>query len=144
MWLNDNSMTTRKEINQLSRAIIGFAIEVHKELGPGLLESVYEKCLSHLLILNGFKVERQQTIPMNFRGLTLDCELRCDLLVNDQMIVELKTVEELLPIHEAQLLTYLKLLKKPKGILINFNCLNIFKEGQLTFVTEHFRNLPEE
>ncbi len=138
------SMTTQKEINQLSRAIIGFAIEVHKELGPGLLESVYEKCLFHLLILNGFKVDRQQTIPMNFRGLTLDCELRYDLLVNDQIIVELKTVEELLPIHEAQLLTYLKLLKKPKGILINFNCLNIFKEGQLTFVTEHFRNLPDE
>lgn len=137
-------MTTKKEINQLSRTIIGFAIEVHKELGPGLLESVYEKCLSHLLILNGYKVDRQQTIPLNFRGLNLDCELRYDLLVNDQIIVELKTVEELLPIHEAQLLTYLKLLKKPKGILINFNCLNIFKEGQLTFVTEHFRNLPEE
>jgi GxxExxY protein len=137
-------MTTRKEINQLSRAIIGYAIEVHKELGPGLLESVYEKCLCHLLILNGYKVDRQQTIPLNFRGLNLDCELRFDLLVNDQIIVELKTVEELLPIHEAQLLTYLKLLKKPKGILINFNCLNIFKEGQLTFVTEYFRNLPEE
>jgi len=137
-------MTTQKEINQLSRAIIGFAIEVHKELGPGLLESVYEKCLSHLLNLNGYKVDRQQSIPMNFRGLNLDCELRYDLLVNDQIIIELKTVEELLPIHEAQLLTYLKLLKKPKGILINFNCLNIFKEGQLTFVTEHFRNLPEE
>lgn len=137
-------MTTQKEINQLSRAIIGFAIEVHKELGPGLLESVYEKCLSHLLILNGYKVDRQQSIPLNFRGLNLDCELRYDLLVNDQIIVELKTVEELLPIHEAQLLTYLKLLRKPKGILINFNCLNIFKEGQMTFVTEHFRNLPDE
>ena len=109
-----------------------------------MLESVYEKCLTHLLILNGYKVDRQQSIPMNFRGLNLDCELRYDLLVNDQIIVELKTVEELLPIHEAQLLTYLKLLKKPKGILINFNCLNIFKEGQLTFVTEYFRNLPEE
>jgi GxxExxY protein len=137
-------MTTQKDINQLSRAIIGVAIEVHKELGPGLLESVYEKCISYLLIQNGYKVDRQQTIPLNFRGLTLDCELRFDLLVNDQIIVELKTVEELLPIHEAQLLTYLKLLKKPKGILINFNCLNIFKEGQLTFVSEHFRNLPED
>ena len=137
-------MTTKKEINNLSRAIIGFAIEVHKELGPGLLESVYEKCLTYLLIQNGYKVDRQQTIPLDFRGLNLDCELRYDLLVNDQIIVELKTVEELLPIHEAQLLTYLKLLKKPKGILINFNCLNIFKEGQMTFVTEHFRNMPEE
>jgi GxxExxY protein len=137
-------MTTRKEINQLSRAIIGFAIEVHKELGPGLLESVYEKCLTYLLLQNGYKVDRQQTIPLKFRGLDMDCELRFDLLVNDQIIVELKSVEKLLPIHEAQLLTYLKLLKKPKGILINFNCLNIFKDGQLTFVTEHFRNLPEE
>ncbi len=137
-------MTTRKEINQLSRAIIGFAIEVHKELGPGLLESVYEKCLTYLLLQNGYKVDRQQTIPLKFRGLDMDCELRFDLLVNDQIIVELKTVEKLLLIHEAQLLTYLKLLKKPKGILINFNCLNIFKDGQLTFVTEHFRNLPEE
>jgi len=137
-------MTTQKEINLLSRAIIGYAIDVHKELGPGLLESIYEKCLAHLLIQNGYSISRQQVIPIDFRGLSLDCELRYDLLVNDQVIVELKTVEELLPIHEAQLLTYLKLLKKPKGILINFNCLNIFKDGQQTFVTEHFRALPEE
>ena len=137
-------MTTQKEINLLSRAIIGYAIDVHKELGPGLLEGIYEKCLTHLLIQNGYSVARQQIIPLNFRGLNLDCELRFDLLVNDLIIVELKTVDELLPIHEAQLLTYLKLLKKPKGILINFNCVNIFKEGQQTFVTEHFRVLSEE
>jgi GxxExxY protein len=135
---------TQKEINQLSYDIIGFAIEVHKELGPGLLEGIYEKCLAHLLIQNGYKVTRQQSVPLNFRGLDLDCELRFDLMVNDSIIVELKTVEELIPIHEAQLLTYLKLLKKPKGILINFNCTNIFKEGQRTFVTEYFRNLPTE
>jgi GxxExxY protein len=133
-------MTTQKEINLLSRAIIGYAIDVHKELGPGLLESIYEKCLTHLLIQNGYSVARQQVIPLNFRGLSLDCELRFDLMVNELIIA----VDELLPIHEAQLLTYLKLLKKPKGILINFNCLNIFKEGQQTFVTEHFRVLPEE
>jgi GxxExxY protein len=137
-------MTTQKEINSLSRAIIGYAIEVHKELGPGLLESIYEKCLAHLLIQNGYSVSRQQVIPLNFRGLNLDCELKFDLLVNNQIIMELKTVEMLLPINEAQLLTYLKLLKKPKGILINFNCINIFKEGQKTFVTEYFRVLPEE
>jgi GxxExxY protein len=137
-------MTTQKEINQLSRAIIGYAIDVHKELGPGLLEIIYEKCLAYLLIQNGYSVERQQVIPLNFRGLNLDCDLRFDLLVNNLIIVELKTVDELRPIHEAQLLTYLKLLKKPKGILINFNCLNIFKDGQQTFVTEYFRVLPEE
>jgi len=135
---------TQKEINQISYNIIGFAIEVHKELGPGLLESIYEKCLAHLLLQNGYKVTRQQSVPLNFRGLDLDCELRFDLMVNDEIIVELKTVEELIPIHEAQLLTYLKLLKKPKGILINFNCTNIFKEGQRTFVTEYFRLLPTE
>ncbi len=135
---------TQKEINQISYNIIGFAIEVHKELGPGLLESIYEKCLAHLLLQNGYKVTRQQSVPLNFRGLNLDCELRFDLMVNDEIIVELKTVEELIPIHEAQLLTYLKLLKKPKGILINFNCTNIFKEGQRTFVTEYFRSLPIE
>jgi GxxExxY protein len=123
-------MTTQREINSLSRAIIGYTIEVHKELGPGLLESIYEKCIAHLLIQNGYSVSRQQVIPLNFRGLNLDCELKFDLLVNNQIIVELKTVEMLLPMHEAQLLTYLKLLKKPKGILINFNCINIFKEGQ--------------
>lgn len=135
---------TQKEINQISYNIIGFAIEVHKELGPGLLESIYEKCLAHLLLQNGYKVTRQQSVPLNFRGLNLDCELRFDLMVNDEIIVELKTVEELIPIHEAQLLTYLKLLKKPKGILINFNCTNIFKEGQRTFVTEYFRSLSTE
>ncbi len=137
-------MVTQKQINDISRAIIGYAIEVHKEFGPGLLESIYEKCLTHLLTENGFKVERQKNIPLTFRGLNLDCELRFDMLVNDLVIVELKTVEFFSPIHEAQLLTYLKLLKKPKGILINFNCINIFKEGQRTFVTEYFKDLPKE
>lgn len=89
-------MTTRKDVNLLSRAIIGYAIEVHKELGPGLLESIYEKCLAHLLTQNGYSVSKQQTIPLNFRGLNLDCELRFDLLVNDLIIVELKTVEKIL------------------------------------------------
>lgn len=135
---------TQKEINKLSYQIIGFAIEVHKELGPGLLESIYEKCLAHLLIQNGFNVTRQQSVPLNFRGLDLACELRLDLMVNDLIIVELKTVDALIAIHDAQLLTYLKLLKKPKGILINFNCTNIFQEGQRTFVTEYFRKLPPE
>jgi GxxExxY protein len=136
-------MNTQNEINDLTYKIIGFAIEVHKELGPGLLESVYEKCLSHLLTESGYKVSRQQKVPINFRGLELDSSLRLDLLVNDTIIVELKTVEFILPVHEAQLLTYLKLLEKPKGILINFNCTNIFKEGQKTFVTEYFKDLPK-
>ncbi|MDY0342730.1 MAG: GxxExxY protein [Lentimicrobium sp.] len=135
---------TQKDINKLSYDIIGFAIEVHKELGPGLLESVYEKCLVHLLKLNGYHVQSQQRVPLFFKGLEIDCELRYDILVNNLIIVELKAADTLLPIHEAQLLTYLRLLQKPKGILINFKCTNIFKEGQRTFVTEMYRNLPVE
>jgi GxxExxY protein len=135
---------TQKYINEISHAIIGYVIEVHKELGPGLLESVYEKCLTHLLMMNGYTVLRQQTIPLNFHGLELECGLRYDMLVNDLVIVEIKTVEEFSPINETQLFTYLRLLKKPKGILINFNCVNIFKGGQRTFVTEYFRQLPIE
>ncbi len=135
-------MLNQKLINDITYEIIGYAIEVHKELGPGLLESVYEKCLAHVLIENGMKVERQKSVPINFKGLELDADLRFDLLVEDIIIVELKTVETLLPIHEAQLLTYLKLLEKPKGLLINFNCTNIYKEGQKTFVTKQFKELP--
>lgn len=134
---------TQSYINTLSYSIIGAAIEVHKELGPGLLESVYEKCLAHLLKMEGFNVKQQQAVPVLFKGLKIDCDLRYDLLVEELIIVELKCVEEIFPIHEAQLLTYLKLLKKPKGILINFNCTNIFKEGQKTFVTEYYRDLEK-
>ena len=137
-------MITQKQINELTYKIIGYAIEVHKELGPGLLESVYEKCLAHLLQLNGHEVKRQQVVPIEFRGLYLDVDLRYDLLVDELIVVELKTVDAFHPVHEAKLLTYLNLLKKPKGILINFNCTNIFKEGQRTFVTEFFRKLPKE
>ncbi len=137
-------MITQKYINELTYKIIGYAIEVHKELGPGLLESVYEKCLAHLLQLNGHDIKRQQVVPVEFKGIYLDVDLRYDLLVDDLIIVELKTVDAFHPVHEAKLLTYLNLLKKPKGILINFNCTNIFKEGQKTLVKEYFRNLPKE
>lgn len=133
---------TQKYLNELTRTIIGAAIEVHKELGPGLLESIYEKCLAHVLIEKGLQLNVQQKVPLVFRGLYLDCDLRFDLLVEDLIIVEIKAVDGLLPIHDAQLLTYLKLLEKPKGILINFNCTNIFKEGQKTMVTGLFASLP--
>ena len=137
-------MITQNLINDITYEIIGCAIEVHKELGPGLLESVYEKCMVHLLTQNGIEVKSQLSVPINFKGLKLNSDLRFDLLVEDLVIVELKTVETILPIHEAQLLTYLKLLEKPKGILINFNCVNIFKEGQKTFVTKLFKELPKD
>jgi GxxExxY protein len=134
---------TQKYLNELTHSIIGGAIEVHKELGPGLLESIYERCLTHTLKEKRLQLSVQQKVPLIYRGLYLDCELRFDLMVEDSIIVEIKAADNLLPIHEAQLLTYLKLLNKPKGILLNFNCTNIFKEGQKTMVTELFAKLPK-
>ncbi len=136
-------MMAQKYLNELTNTIIGAAIEIYKELGPGLLESIYEKCLAHLLKEKGLQLIIQQKVPLVFRGLYLECDLRFDLLVENSIIVEIKAVDGLLPIHEAQLLTYLKLLAKPKGILINFNCTNIFREGQKTMVTELFATLPK-
>ena len=135
-------MITQKYLNELSHLIIGAAIEVHKELGPGLLESIYERCLGHVLIEEGVLITSQQRVPLIFKGLDLECDLRFDLLVDNLIIVEVKAVERLMPIHEAQLLTYLKLLQKPKGILINFNSTNIFKEGQKTMVNQFYASLP--
>ncbi|HOX77868.1 MAG TPA: GxxExxY protein [Bacteroidales bacterium] len=134
---------TQKYLDGLTYQVIGAAIEVHKELGPGLLESVYEKCLVQVIKEKGLKVSFQQKVPVIFHGIYLECELRYDIMVEETIIVEIKAVEVLLPIHEAQLLTYLKLTQKPKGILLNFNCVNIFKEGQKTLVTELFSKLPK-
>jgi GxxExxY protein len=133
---------TRKYLDRLTYIVIGAAIDVHKELGPGLLESIYEKCLKHLLEKKGLKVKVQQRVPLVFHGLYLDCNLRFDLMVEDLIIVEVKAMDGILPIHEAQLLTYLKLLNRPKGIILNFNCINLFKEGQKTMVTNLYAELP--
>ncbi len=105
----------------MSREIIGAAIEVHKELGPGLLESVYESCLVSELQHRGCRVKSQVSLPLYYKGEKLEKEFRIDLLIEDEIIVELKAVEELLPIHEVQLVTYLKLADKRLGLLINFN-----------------------
>ena len=101
--------------------IIGAAIEVHRALGPGLLESAYEECLCHELHLRGLAFERQVDLPVSYKGVHLSCGYKIDLLVRNEVILELKTVESILPVHEAQLLTYLKLLNKQVGLLINFN-----------------------
>ena len=102
-------------------AIIGAAIEVHRQLGPGLLESAYEQCLCHELHLRGLPFRCQIDLPVSYKGLQLDCGYKIDVIVNDEVIVELKSVEKILPVHEAQLLTYLKLSGKKVGLLINFN-----------------------
>lgn len=133
---------TKKEVTQLSYDITGCAIKVHKTLGPGLLESVYEKCLKYELQKNGFHVLQQLVVPVVYDELVFDTDLRLDLLVNNCVVVELKAVENTLPVHEAQLLTYMKLLEKPQGLLINFYTDNISKSMK-PFVNEYFRDLPE-
>ncbi len=136
-------MITKKTVNNLTYKIIGYAIEVHKELGPGLLESVYEACMMHLLTLNGHKVKRQNLVKINFQGLEIETQLRYDMLVDDLVIIENKAVEELHPLYTAQTLSYMALLHIPKGVLFNFNCVNIFKEGQKTLVNKYFEQLPD-
>lgn len=133
---------TKKEITQLSYEITGFAIKVHKILGPGLLESIYEECLKIELIKNGYDVKQQLVASIDYDGIEIETKLIIDLLVNDTIIIELKAVEKLLPIHEAQLLTYMKVLKKPQGLLINFFTNNITKSLK-PFINEYFRELPD-
>lgn len=117
-----------KEIDQITEKIIGAAITVHRELGPGLLESAYEACLVYELSQAGLPVERQKSLPVIYRSVKIDCGYRMDLLVEDQVVVELKAVEKLERIHEAQLLSYLKLSGHSVGLLINFN-VDVLKQG---------------
>jgi GxxExxY protein len=137
---------TKKYLDELTYEIIGGAIEVHKTMGRGLLESVYCQCLKEELIHR--KISRwlsgltEMKAPLIYRNKILDIEFRCDFFVEQCVVVELKAVQELTTLYEAQLLTYMKLLKAPKGILINFNCINIFKDGQKTYVNEYFTSLP--
>ena len=135
---------TKKYLDQLTYDIIGAAIEVHKALGPGLLESIYEKAFVHELQLRGMRAVRQQVVSVEYKGVFLDCELRYDVLVNDIVVCELKAVLEMHPVFEATLLSYMKHLQKPKGILMNFHVKNFFREGQKTYVNEFFSRLPEE
>ena len=112
---------TEKRLNEISGLILGASIEVHRTIGPGLLESVYEECLYFEIIQLGLKVQRQVELPIKYKGNTLDSKLRLDLLVEDEIIIELKSVEKIAPIHQAQIITYLKLSNKTLGLLINFN-----------------------
>jgi len=135
--------STKNEINKLCYEILRCAIEVHRVLGPGLLESIYEKCLIYELEASGFEVRSQIVVPLFYKGHFLETRLKLDLLVEDIVIVELKSVEAFIPINSAQIISHLNLMDKPKGILINFNSTNIMKEGQKTFVTQRFADLPD-
>lgn len=134
---------TQEQINQWAYDIVGCAIEVHRHLGPGLLESIYKKCLIDELLSNGFNVRSEVKVPILYKGRDLKGELRLDLLVNETIIVELKSVEQMIPLYKAQLLSYLKLTDLPKGLLINFNCVNISSE-LTSLVTNKFAQLPKK
>lgn len=135
---------TKKLLDKLSYDVLGAAIEVHKALGPGLLEGVYQECLKRELSLRNISFLTELVVPVEFKGLSFTTDLRCDLFVEDVLVVELKSVSGFVPIHQAQLLTYMKLLRAPKGLLLNFNSVNLFKDGQRTLVNEIYRLLPEE
>ncbi len=118
---------------ELSKVIIGAAIEVHKKLGPGLLESAYEECLAYELQLRGLNIERQKPVPLVYKEVKLDCGYRIDILVENKVLVELKSVDGFHPVHEAQVLTYLKFAEKKLGLLINFNVPRL-KDGLKRYV----------
>ena len=121
------------ELNDITGEIIGAAMEVHKILGPGLLESAYEECLSYELMQRGLKIEQQKPIPIVYKDIKLECGYRMDLLVENQVIVELKAQDAILPVHEAQVLTYLRFAQKKIGLLINFD-VTVLKNGIKRFI----------
>lgn len=136
-------MITQKYLDELTYEIVGSAIEVHKIMGRGLLESIYHQCLKEELLHRKINFLTEARIPIIYKNKELEVDFRCDLFVEKCLVVELKAVHEMTNVFEAQLLTYMNLLKLPKGILINFNCSNIFKEGQKTFVNEYFSLLAK-
>lgn len=134
---------TKSFLTDLTYQVNGAAIEVHKFSGPWLLESVYHKCLKRELDFRGISYKSELLVPINFKGLDVDTNLRCDFFIENCVVLELKAVEEFAPIHHAQLLTYMKLLEAPKGILYNFYSVNLYKEGQKTLVNEYYRLLAD-
>ncbi|CAM3808472.1 GxxExxY protein [Flavobacterium gelidilacus] len=132
---------TKSYLKDLVYQINGSAIEVHKKIGPGLLESVYHQCLSKEFELRKINFKSELEIPINYKGFELHSKLRCDFLIEDLLVVELKSVVEMNPLFEAQLLTYMNLLNAPIGLLINFNVKNIFYEGQRTYVNKLYNEL---
>lgn len=126
-------MTERERLNQITEGIIGAAVQVHRALGPGLLESAYEACLAFELNKRGLEAEQQKPQPLVYDGVKLDCGYRIDLLIERSVVIEVKSIDKLAPIHEAQILSYLKLSGCKVGLLINFN-VTVLKEGIRRFV----------
>jgi GxxExxY protein len=135
---------TQKYLNELTYQIVVAAIEVHKIMGRGLLESVYHQCLKEELVHRKINFLTEMRVPVVYQNKELEIDFRRDLFVEKCLVVELKAVQEMSNVFEAQLLTYMKLLQSPTGILLKFNCFNIFKQGQKTYVNEYFSSLPKE
>ncbi len=134
---------TQTYLDNLTYEVVGAAIEVHKNIGSGLLESVYHECIKEELKHRKINFLTEMKIPLKYKECILDIDFRCDLFVENCLVVELKAVTEMTKIFDAQLLTYMKLLQAPKGIIINFNCSHIFKDGQRTYVNEYFKLLSK-
>ncbi|MCC6412380.1 MAG: GxxExxY protein [Saprospiraceae bacterium] len=135
---------SKKYINALTYKVIGCAIEVHRQLGPGLLEIMYERALCHEMQIQQIPFERQKKIELKYKGVSLNALLQFDVLVEGVVLIELKAVTQMHPIFEAQLITYMQQCAVPKGILLNFHVVNLYKEGTKTFVNKHYQNLPDE
>jgi GxxExxY protein len=133
---------TKKYINELTYKIVGACIEVHKIVGPGLYEDVYHKCLEREFDLLGLKYKSELEIPLIYKESNIDCKVKCDFLIEDVIVLEIKSVEEFHKIHKAQTINYMNLLKVPKSILVNFNVYNLYHDGTETFVSNHFEILP--
>lgn len=137
-------MITQKSINELSYKIVGACIEVHKLASPGLYEEVYHQCLEKEFKLLGLKYKSELEIPFFYKGEHINCRLKCDFLVEDLIVLEIKSVGEIHQIHKAQTMNYMNLLGAPRSILINFNVMNLYHEGYESFVSKTFQNLPKE
>jgi GxxExxY protein len=131
-------MITQSFLTDLTYKINGACIEVHKVLGPGLLESVYHKCLEEEFRLRNISFKSELKVPVHYKGKEINCDFFCDFLIEDLIVVELKSVAKLNDIHRAQLINYINLMQKPKGILVNFNVKNLYHEGQETFVNQYY------
>ena len=132
---------TQKYITDLTYKIIGCCIEVHRILGPGLLEKIYIKALQEEFKIQEINYESEFNIHVDYKGKDLDCDLRCDFLIEECIVLEVKSVADFHDIHTAQTFNYMNLLKTPKAILVNFNVTNIFKEGQKTFLSKYYQQL---
>jgi GxxExxY protein len=136
-------MMTKKYLKEITYNVIGAAIEIHKSLGPGLLESVYHECMKHELSLRKIYFLTEISMPVRYKEIEVATNLRCDLFVENCLAVEIKAFKTIEPIFEAQIITYMKLLEAPQGLIINFNCVNIFSDGQKTYINDFYRFLED-